>query len=107
VMIGWLGLGPVASLGSLWLPPSECWLDMLLKHMLKNDVRLQVIFVFEHALDFGPELIEIGDASGISSGGLCRNRRGDVNLGVFASGFTIHLAFLCTTRDGVVGSFFQ
>ena len=75
---------------------------MLLKHMLKNDVRLQVIFEFEHALDFGPELIEVGDASGISSGSLCRDRRGDVILGVFASGFTIHVAFLCTTRDGVV-----
>jgi len=75
---------------------------MLLKHMLKNDVRFEVIFEFEHALDFGPELIEVGDASGISSGSFCRDGRGAEILGVFASGFTIHVAFLCATRDGVV-----
>lgn len=75
---------------------------MLLKHMLKNDVRLEVIFELEHALDFGPELIEVGDACGVSSWSFCRDGRGVEILGVFASGFTIHVAFLCATRDGVV-----
>ncbi len=75
---------------------------ILLKHMLKNDVRLEVIFEFEHALDFGPELIQIGDASGIGSGSFRRDGRGAEILDVFASSFTINVAFLCATRDGVV-----